>query len=305
MPVAIDQVIWATDFSEIANRGLSFGIPLARHFQADLCACHVLFIPRSATMFGDVPLYSDSRREQLRSDAQTQLQRLAGGLPLPCEAVVVEGNVADEIARLAEDRGAGLVIVATHGASGVKRLVLGSVTERLIRIAPCPLLVLSAAAQEAPPGTPSERLFRRILVGCDFSPDAELALAFGLQLAREFQSELHLVHVIEPAGYGVDLMEKALGENLRDTIRRRARDRLAEHTPDGASDGCAPRTALVEGRAHQELTAYATGHQIDLMVLGVRGMNLVASLLVGSTTDRVIRSATCPVLTVRSAAGAA
>lgn len=301
MPITIDQVICATDFSEIANRSLSFGIPLAQHFQASLCACHVLFIPRSATMFGDVPLYTDSRREQLKNDAQIQLRKLTDGLPVPCEAVVAEGNVADEIARLAEDRNAGLVIVATHGASGVKRLVLGSVTERLIRIASCPLLVLTATAQEAPAGEPPERLFRRILVGSDFSPDADLAVAYGFQLAQEFQSEIHLVHVIEPTGYGGDLIEKALGENLRDLMRRRARDRLAERVPDGAADWCAPRTALVEGRAHQALTAYAKGHQIDLMVLGVRGMNLLESLLVGSTTDRAIRSATCPVLTVRSA----
>ena len=301
MPITIDQVICATDFSEVANRGLSYGVPLARHFQANLCACHVLFVPRSTTMFGDLPLYSDSRRDQLMSDARSQLEKLAQGLPLPCEAVVAEGNVADEIARLAEDRGAGLVIVATHGASGVKRLVLGSVAERLIRIAPCPLLVLSAAAGQTPPGGAPAALFRRILVGCDFSPDADLAVAFGFQLAREFQSELHLVHVIEPAGYGADIIERALGENLADLIRRRAREHLAERVPDGAADWCTPRTALLEGRAHQELTAYAQHNRMDLVVLGVRGMNLLESLLVGSTTDRAIRSATCPVLTVRSA----
>ena len=301
MPITIDQVIWTTDFSEAANRGLSYGVPLARHFQANLCACHVLFVPRSTTMFGDVPLYSDSRRDQLRGEAQGQLEKLVAGLPLPCEALVVEGNVADEIARLAEERGAGLVIVATHGASGVKRLVLGSVAERLIRIAPCPLLVLSAAARQAPPGQPPEALFRRILVGCDFSPDGDLAVAFGFQLAQEFQSELHLVHVIEPAGYGADIIQKALGENLGDLIRRRARENLAERIPDGAADWCTPRTALLEGGAHQELTAYAQRSQVDLVVLGVRGMNLLESLLVGSTTDRVIRSAACPVLAVRSA----
>jgi nucleotide-binding universal stress UspA family protein len=252
-------------------------------------------------MFGDVPLYSDSRRDQLRGEAQSRLDEHVAGVPPPCEAVVVEGNVADEIARLAEGRGAGLVIVATHGASGVKRRVLGSVAERLIRIAPCPLLVLNAAARQAPPGEPPPALFRRILVGCDFSPDGDLAVAFGWQLAQEFQSELHLVHVIEPSGYGADIIQRALGEDLGDLIQRRARERLAERIPDGAADWCKPRTALLEGRAHQELTVYAQRNQMDLVVLGVRGMNLLESLLVGSTTDRVIRSAACPVLAVRSA----
>ena len=138
-------------------------------------------------------------------------------------------------------------------------------------------------------------------MGSDFSPDGDLATAFGFQLAQEFQSELHLVHVIEPAGYGADIIERALGEDLGGLIRRRARERLAEGIPAGAADWCTPRTALLEGRAHRELTVYAQRNQMDLVVLGVRGMNLLESLLVGSTTDRVIRSVECPVLAVRSA----
>lgn len=302
MPIKMEQVICATDFSDIANHSLSYGVPMARHFEAALCACHVLYIPRSATMFGEVELYTDSHREQLKADAKIDLENLTGSLSTECEAVVLEGNAPEEIARLAEERNAGLVVVATHGESGFKRLVLGSVTERLLRIVSCPLLILPAGAKEAPTGEPPERLFKRILVGCDFSADADLAEAYGFQLAQEFQSEIHLAHVVEPAGYGGDLIEKALGEKIKELMQGRARERLQERIPDGATDWCAPRTALLEGRAHQALNAYAKTHQIDLMVLGVRGMNLLESLLVGSTTDRVVRTAACPILAVRTAA---
>ena len=99
---------------------------------------------------------------------------------------------------MAEKLGVSLALAGNHGQSGFRRLVLGSVTERLMRTLACPLLVMSSPEHD-PVGT-ADREFKlkKILVGCDFSPDSDQAFNHGLSLAQEFQSELHLAHVIEP-----------------------------------------------------------------------------------------------------------
>ena len=111
------------------------------------------------------------------------------------------GVNSDEIAKLVSDLHIDLTVTATHGRSGLKRLVLGSVTERLMRILPCPLLVVKSLESD---DTTIERLelrIKKILVGCDFSPYSELAFQYGLSLAQEFEAEVHLVHVIETPAY--------------------------------------------------------------------------------------------------------
>jgi len=200
---------------------------------------------------------------------------------------------------LAQEKSADLVIAATHGRSGIKRLLLGSVTERLMRTLPCPLLVIPEPSEKALAASAHPLRFQRILIGCDFSADADLALQHGLSLAQEFQSELHLVHVIErPAYPGTAAPAAQTGENFQSALRNQQKAKLSALIPTEASNWCTPKTILLEGQPDEELIGYAVSQQIDLIVLGVRGQGLVEKLFVGSTTDRVIRRTPCPVLSV-------
>jgi len=137
-------------------------------------------------------------------------------------------------------------------------------------------------------------------VGCDFSPDSSLAFQFGLSLAQEFQSELHLAHVIEPPIYK-DLLKPAReqGEELQQDLRDLLNEKLTGMVPEAARDWCKLKITLLGGQPHEELIKYAVVNDLDLIVLGVRGQSLVEKLFVGSTTDRVIHRAPCPVLSVR------
>jgi len=182
------------------------------------------------------------------------------------------------------------VITATHGRSGLTRFLLGSVTERLLRTLTCPLLVVRSPEHDfvAPAGDQIE--LRRVLVGCDFSPDSSLALQHALSLAQEFEAELHLMHVLEPS--------TGLAEELQRSLMDALQQRLSALIPEAAQTWCRVTTTLSVGQPHEELSQYAVNHDIDLIVLGVRGHSLVERLLVGSTTDRVLRQAPCPVLSV-------
>jgi len=169
-----------------------------------------------------------------------------------------------------------------------------------MRTLPCPLLVVRGPEQEQAASMDETVGFQRILVGCDFSSDSELTFQYGLSLAQEFQSEIHLAHVIEPAVYK-DLLRPSIEEKkgFQQDLRKMLNERLTGMVPEEVHNWCTPKTILLAGQPHEELTKYAVVHDVDLIVLGVRGHGLVETLFVGSTTDRVVREAPCPVLSVR------
>ena len=298
MRVLFKRIICTTDFSDLANRAIPFAVSLSNEFGAKLYFCHVIGLPSTA-IYGEILLDPTEQQDKAVRYAQEQLGGLIDPHRIEWEALIATGHTADEISRLAEVKSADLVIVATHGRSGLKRFLLGSVTERLMRILPCPLLIIPDPAPNAPDVVEQPLRFKRILIGCDFSPDSDLALHYGLSLAQEFQSELNLVHVIEKPVYPVPIDKTAGAENeSAPVMQTQLKDKLSALIPPEALNWCSPNMVLLEGHPDEELTRFALTHQIDLIVLGVRGQSLVEKLFVGSTTDRVVRRAPCPVLSV-------
>jgi nucleotide-binding universal stress UspA family protein len=220
------------------------------------------------------------------------------------EPLVSTGNAADEVSRLAEEKNADLTITATRGHSGLKRFILGSVTEHLMRTLPCPLLAVHRHEKYLEVLNGQDIKFKKILIGCDFSNNSNLAFQYGLSLAQEFESELHLVHVLEPPIYKE--WPKSV-EHTKAVIRKdlfvQLNEKLEAMVPQDALNWCKPRTTLLEGLPDVELTKYADAQGIDLIALGVAGHRLVESFFVGSTTERVMRKALCAVLSVRPMQG--
>jgi nucleotide-binding universal stress UspA family protein len=299
MKVQLKNIICTTDFSDFSNHAVPFGIALAREFGAKLYLCHVIDLS-SVTMYGEGFLDPLEIKTKISDHVYDHLEKLIDDQPVDWEPLSPEGHIADEIALMAEEKDVDLVVSATHGRSGLKRLILGSVTERLMRTLPCPLFVVSSPEQDSAASTKEKVSFQRILVGCDFSSDSGLAFQYGLSLAQEFQSEVHLAHVIAPTVYK-DLLGPAIEEKeeFQQDLRKKLNEKLTEMVPGEVHNWCTLKTALLAGQPHEELTKYAVVHDIDLIVLGVRGHSLVETLFVGSTTDRVVRVAHCPVLSVR------
>lgn len=301
MRVQPKKIICATDFSDLSNRTVPYGIGLAREFGAKLYMCHVINLLH-ATMYGEDRVdFAERKKSRIMNYIHEQFERLIGAEDVDWEPLVATGSIVNEISREVEEKDVDLVISATHSRSGLKRVVLGSVTERLMQTLSCSLLVVRSLGHDFV--TPADQKIRlqRILVGCDFSPDSSMAFQYGLSLAQEFQSELHLAHVIEPRHYK-DLL-KAVAESerkLQPDLRDQLSERLAEMITEEARIWCTPKTALLAGQPYKELIEYAVLHNIDLIVLGVRGYGLAERLFVGSTTDRVVRQAQCPVLSVCS-----
>jgi nucleotide-binding universal stress UspA family protein len=128
---------------------------------------------------------------------------------------------------------------------------------------------------------------------------SELAFQYGLSLAQDFESELHLIHVIETSSYK-DLLKSGAGPGISSekTLHDRLGEKLSKMIPEESAVWCQPKTVLLAGRPYEEIIKYSLLNSIDLIVLGIRGRNLIEVLMTGSTTDRVSRQSPCPVLSV-------
>lgn len=301
MRVTLKSIICTTDFSECSGFTVPYGKLLATEFGARLYVCHVVDLP-------PVPVHGEAIRDprederRLMREAEEEIAKLMSDCSIEWKPLIVAGRTPDEIERLASETGADLVIGATHGRSGLKRLVLGSVTEHLMRRLTCPLLIVRSA--EKGPSSADEKgiKLKKIVVGCDFSPDSELGFQYALSLAQQFQSELHLVHVIEPSVYKelerAEAQEEVPGEK---DLRERLKEQLSQMVPEDVLHWLTPQIILLAGQPHEELSKYALVNDLDMIVLGFRGHGLMETLFVGSTTARTIRNAPCPVLSVQPA----
>lgn len=298
MRVLIKRILCATDFSDFSNHAIPYGIALAREFKAKLYVSHVIDLS-SAAIYGEAVFALEEQQSRMTSYAHKEMTRLMGQESLDWEPLITVGNPANEIARLAADKQVDLAIAASHGRSGLKRLILGSVTERLMRTLPCPLWVVRSPERGFVEPANQAIQLKKILVGCDFSPDSSLASEYGLSLAQEFQADLHLAHVVEPPLYDDLIKPSEPREPFKQRLRKTVQEKLSAMVPEEARTWCNPVTALLAGQPHEELIKYAVVNDIDLIVLGVRGHSLVETLFVGSTTDRVLRRAPCPVLSVQ------
>jgi len=298
MRVQFKNILCATDFSDFSNHTIGYGVALAKEFEAKLFVSHVIDLS-SVAIYGEFQLDPVGQQNRIVEDAAAQLKELTGDQPISWEPLITVGKPADEISRAVEEKDIDLVITATRGRAGLKRIILGSVTERLMRTLTCPLLVVNSPEHKFVSAADQAIKIKKILVGCDFSPDSGQALKHALSLAQEFQAELHLAHVIEPPTQpDLHKEDTPVSEEIQQDYRDLLTRKLREMVPAEARLWCTPQTGLLEGQPYEEIVAYAESKNIDMIVLGVRGHGLVKTLFLGSTTDRVVRRSPCPVLSV-------
>ena len=196
-PISLQRILCPTDFSLFSVRALRHAATLARRFRAELTVLHVIptFLPYGVeSPYYSMPLWTGPR---LRREAEEEMGRFvqsARELGVSLQTKISEGQPAHEIHTLATALPADLVVMGTHGQSGFERLLLGSVTERLLHRLSCPVMTVSneeGRTWEAP------GLVRRILCPTDFSDSSAQTIAFSLSLAAAQQAQVTLLHVIE------------------------------------------------------------------------------------------------------------
>lgn len=299
----IERVLCPVDFSETSRHASDHALAIARWYKASISALHVSSpaLMSVSGLNGPADRVSDAEltRAQTETAALFEAAR-AGGVRI--DVLVDVGQPARQIVDRAASLPADLIVMGTHGASGFEHLLLGSVTEKVLRKAPCPVLTV-------PPHTRSTSTlpFRRLLCAVDFSDSSRRGLDFAASLARESDAALTLLHVVEWPWHeppAPDLRElppdqaAALREFRRYT-ETSATERLKTWLSAAAPERRDTATRVVHGKSYVEILRVAAEDGADLIVMGVHGRNVADVMIFGSTTNQVVRHATCPVLTLR------
>lgn len=291
------RILVTTDFSEASRQALPWAAEFARQFRAALTLVHVFpaGLPPELSHIGVV-----FEQRKLAAEAGQRLAEFRKQeLPEPphVETVLLEGHAAHQITTFARDSGNDLIVTATRGYTGLKHVWLGSTAERIVRHARCPVLVVRE--QPVPVRFPGNVLcrFHHILVPTDFSDDTRLALGFATAFARPCGGEVSLLHVIEPAPYPE--FGYAHLPRKEAALKRSAGDRLQAQCGQLADAGVKAASTIRCGAAFHEIAAQAREHGTDLIIIPAHGRSAIRRALLGSTAERVVRHAPCPVLVVR------
>jgi nucleotide-binding universal stress UspA family protein len=297
-----EQILCPTDYSDFSERALAQALRLARWFDASVTVVHVvaptpwLGSPDS----GVITIPADLLRVQRQEEAET-LERFVA--PYRDEGVaiytrLVDGDPSRAIQAAVLELSADLMVIGTHGRGGFEHLLLGSVTEKVLRRATCPVLTVGRAGAAAPAGP----LFRRILCALDLTEGSERTLEVALSLAEETMSRVTLLHVLEGVpGWAGPPRYRALPQVVR--VRRElfeaAENRLRSSVSEEDRAFCSVTERVEEGVPWREVLRVADACDAEVIVMGAHSRGALDQALFGSTANHVVREARCPVLVVR------
>src|ERR1051326_1995400 len=288
----IRDILATTDFSDESLAGVRYAVALAEKLNAAVALLHVVEPPsRMAGMEAVAFVREDSEVSEL---ARVQLKRLAeqesrNGLK-PTSFVRI-GSPFHEITTAARKRAADLIVIATHGYTGAKRVLLGSTAERVVRHAPCPVLTIpTRTALKRTAKMPPLKL-KKILVPIDFSKISRAALPLATFLSGHFGAELVLLHVVEKFPIDYLLGRELMNETIT-PLRKQAEADLERMTRSLSQTARVKMSAIVlDGTPYQEICEAATRLGADLIVLTTHGYTGLKHIWLGSTAERVVRHA--------------
>jgi nucleotide-binding universal stress UspA family protein len=304
--IALQRILCPVDFSESSRSALGTAAALSEWYGASLLVLHVsVEVPayEVVPMFGPTSaappvtlrhIDVERQRSELRRFVRTTVPDSVRTDFVLQQAVDARTEILNQALELRAD----LLVMGTHARPEVEHVILGSVTEHVMRRAPCPVLIVPPHAEPVPPQ--SSVVFKRIVCAVDFSPASQRAVDYALQLAQEGDARLTLLHAIE---FPLALREVAFSTDVDVEQQHRAAEaeylrRMRALVPAPARIYCTVRTEVSEGRPHREILRLAAAEDADLIVMGVQGRGAVNLMVFGSNTHAVIRSAPCSILIV-------
>jgi nucleotide-binding universal stress UspA family protein len=293
----IPIILHPTDFSEPAGRALNLAGSLAHREGARLLVLHVTNpMTDAANLLLDEP---SLHRQRQRLE---QLQVEAPGVPF--EPRLAFGSAAAEILKTAQETGCDLIVMGTRGRKGLGRLLMGSVAEQVVRNAPCPVVTVNSPsrepAAEAEVSTGTAAPIRTVLHPTDFSGPCAEAFRVACELSGDQSARLTVVHVLVPPPMSPinQPMPPPLPEDPRGKLEELLR--LAQ----ASAPGLQADYRVENGDAAPRIVGAAQETRCDLIVMGTHGRTGLGRALMGSVAEQVLRTAPCPVVTVKARAKA-
>lgn len=300
--VSVKNVLFATDFSATSEAALPYATAICRRFGSTLHSVHVLSDANLLMMTGGVDYVSmGTIYEDAQTEAQERLSQMSGRLEgISCRNYVRHGQVWKNLAAIIAENEIDLIVVGTHGRTGLGKLLLGSVAENILRHAACPVLTVGPKVSghaKLPAGqspgqvlAPLDLELRQIVCATNFGMNSARVAQEAVSLAEEFQARLTLLHVIE------DYTQLGRWPGpMEDGMRR-----LQELIPGNSSLQYVPEILLEFGPAPERILKTAVEREADVIILGARcSADVGTTHLPWSSAHHVIAQAHCPVLTIR------
>jgi|SRR5664280_356936 nucleotide-binding universal stress UspA family protein len=284
--IAIQNVLFATDFSVASNAALPFALEFASRYNATLFLAHAVPPMPAVVPVEPVP----DQTELLRRGAEREMEKfvsLAELKDVPHQSIVMDGEVWDVIRQIVADRRIDLVVLGTHGRGVLHKLIIGSVAEEIYRTVKCP--VLTIGPEVIAPAVPRQKMWR-IVFATDFSEGSLHALPYALMFAKENRSKVTFLHVIGHPG--------TLPADTGDELVKESIARMKEMVGEGL-DSESLEFVAEYGSPGPDIVRKASELEADLLVMGVHAGHHASSHLPWTVASHVLAHARCPVLTVR------
>ncbi len=291
----IKVILCPVDFSEFSVAAYCYALSVAEHYRAKVICLHVVELQKYP--YADYGAYetdfakfchaiSEGGEHQLREF----VKRHTGNSAQP-QIAVQQGNASDSILSFAQSQNIELIVMGTHGRRGFDRIVLGSTTDRVMRRAACPVLVVSNPSHIAMCTAPDGRhRLERIVCCTDFSDNSSRAVDYAVSVAAEYGAELTMLHVAEntPELSKVEAMIASRSEQMNKLI------------PESKRQNLCLKTQVRFGTPFEEINRHASETQASMIIMTARGGDALDRAIFGSTTYRVIQFGPCPVLAIHT-----
>jgi nucleotide-binding universal stress UspA family protein len=290
--MSFKKILVPVDFSEFSDKAVEYAMFLAEKYCADITLLHaIVLFEEDFDEEEQLQLYEkiiekkeNDRTKQMESHCKVGKNRGIG-----IDSVLLRGfSVPDSILDYISDKDFDLVVLGTHGRTGLGKWILGSVAEKIVRLSPIQVLTIHKDFDKMN--------IKKILVPVDFSEYSKIPVDRGIAIAREFNAKLEFLHVVEmeshPEFYTISF-EPILKANP--DLKQHIIKNMIKITGISKDKSA---YAVTEGKVYKEIKKYAENNQIDLIVMATLGKSELEHFLVGSNSERVVRIASCPVLTV-------
>lgn len=297
--IDIRRILCPIDFSDTSRHALEHAVAIAKWYESHITALNVIhlpqYLPRPPVFIGEFPegAMPDETERPAREGQLRGWLEPANRAGVKTDMVFDEGTPGTRILAQASSLQADLIVMGTHGLSGFERYMLGSVAERVLRKARCPVMTVPPAS-----ATTAKVPYTRLLCPVDFSESSLAALRFAFSLAEESDAHITILHVIDWRSDDEPLVEQFNAPTFRGQVEEEIRGRLEALVTDEVRAWCKPATKVSHGKPYRQILEIAESDGADLIVIGIRGRNPLDLTLFGSTTNHIVRRASCPVLTL-------
>lgn len=302
---AFKKILCPTDFSDYSEHALRYAHALAKQFGGTIDCVHVVdmgFLNDGAVdgvyvTSADLHMSLEAVKEQAGKELDTFVQREHfRGIDITPH--LRTGHASEEIVRLAEEINADAIVIATHGRSGLGRLVFGSTCDKVLRVSKTPVFSIKPATDSgAIIGLVDDRLdISKILCPLDFSAFSEIALPTAIELAKIFGASIVLSHVVDARFDYAEWTAQAAINNSQ-FLAKSAEEhlqKLSQQIKDVKTE-----VHVTVGIPHRVMTDYVEDKGVDLVVMPTHGRKGISHALLGSVAEKLVRHVACPVLTIR------